>query len=167
MSNVAIRKQDGDKPTTAVAEPAGWDPLRTMRALLSWDPFREISPLAPLGQGAPTFAPAFDVKETKDAYLFHADVPGIQDKDLDVTLTGNRLTLSGRRVAEKEEQNDRYYTYERSHGSFTRSFTLPDGADLEHLRAGLDQGVLTVTVPKKPDVQSKKVAIKAEASGPK
>jgi HSP20 family protein len=165
MSNVAIRKQDGDKPVTAAAESATWDPLRAMRALLSWDPFREIAPLVPFDERTAAFAPAFDVKETKDAYLFRADVPGIQEKDLEVTVTGNRLTLSGRRDAEKEEQNDRYYTYERSHGAFTRSFTLPEGADVDRLQAQLEQGVLTVNVPKKPGVQPKKVAIKAEVSG--
>ena len=167
MSNIAIRKQNGDDPATEVAEPAARDPLRTIRALLSWDPFREIAPLVPFEERAATFAPAFDVKETKDAYVFRADVPGIQDRDLDVTVTGNRLTLRGRRDAEKEEQNDRYYTYERSHGTFTRNFTLPDGADLDHLQAALEQGVLTVRVPKKPEVQPKKVAIKAEGSGAK
>jgi HSP20 family protein len=112
-------------------------------------------------------APAFDVKETKEAYLFKADVPGIQDKDLEVTITGNRLTVGGKRDEEKEERSDRYYTYERNYGSFSRSFTLPDGADTDKLRASLDSGVLTVTVPKKPEVQPKKVAVKSEGQTPK
>ena len=111
--------------------------------------------------------PAFDVKETKDAYRFKADVPGIQEKDIEVTVTGNRLTMSGKREAEKEERNDRYYTYERNYGSFTRSFTLPDGADLERLQATLEHGVLAITVPKKPEVQPKKIAVKADPSSPK
>jgi HSP20 family protein len=166
MSNVVIRKQNGDKPTVPAAEHA-WDPWRTMRALLAWDPFREMAPYAPVEASGFALTAAFDVKETKDAYLFKADVPGIHDKDLEVTVTGNRLTIAGKRDAEKEDKNDRYYSYERSYGAFTRSFTLPDGADVEALRAALDQGVLTVTVPKKPEVQPKKIAVKSEGQAPK
>ncbi len=169
MSNVTIRKQNGDKPAAiATPEPSTtWDPWRTMRALLSWDPFREMAPFPTIDQTAMTFSPAFDVKESKDAYTFRADVPGIADKDLEVTITGNRLTVSGKREAEKEDRNDRYYAYERSYGSFTRSFTLPEGADTEALKASLDGGVLTINVPKKPEVQPKKIAVKNENTTPK
>jgi HSP20 family protein len=167
MSNVTIRKQSGEKPAVpAQVEPA-WDPWRTMRAILSWDPFREMAAYPAVEGGASVFAPAFDVKETKESYLFKADVPGIQDKDLEVTITGNRLTVGGTREEEKEEQRERYYAYERNYGSFSRSFTLPDGADTDKLQASLEQGVLTVTVPKRPEVQPKKIAVKAEGQGAK
>jgi HSP20 family protein len=167
MSNVTIRKQSGEKPAaTAQVEPA-WDPWRTMRAILSWDPFREMAAYPAVEGGGAAFAPAFDVKETKDSYLFKADVPGIQDKDLEVTITGNRLTVGGKREEEKEEQRERYYAYERNYGSFSRSFTLPDGADTDKLQAALEQGVLTVTVPKRPEVQPKKIAVKAETQAAK
>jgi HSP20 family protein len=165
MSNIAIRKQNGDKPALPSVE-ASWDPWRTMRALLSWDPFREMAPF-PAEERAYAIAPAFDVKEAKDCYLFKADVPGIAEKDLEVTMTGNRLTVSGKREAEKEEKTDRYYTYERNFGSFTRSFTLPDGTDVDKLRALLEQGVLTITVPKKPEVQPRKIEVKAEGQAAK
>lgn len=165
MSNVLIRK-NGDKPAATAAEQA-WDPWRTMRALIAWDPFREMAPFAPADASAFALTAAFDVKETTDAYLFKADVPGVSEKDLEVTVTGNRLTIAGRRHAEKEDKNDRYYSYERSYGSFTRSFTLPDGADIDALRASLEQGVLTVTVPKKPEVQPKKIAVKSEGQAAK
>jgi HSP20 family protein len=166
MSNIAIRKQSENGPV-ALPPGAQWDPWRTMRALLTWDPFREMAPLSAIEDRAATLAPAFDVKETKEAYLFKADVPGIQDKDLEVTITGNRLTVGGKRDEEKEDRSDRYYTYERNYGSFSRSFTLPEGADTDKLRASLDSGVLTVTVPKKPEVQPKKVPVKAEGQTPK
>ncbi len=165
MSNISIRKQNGDKPAVVQAE-AAWDPWRTMRGLLSWDPFREMAPFPTVEDRGVTFSPAFDIKETKDAYLFKADVPGIQEKDLEVTVTGNRLTVSGKREEEKEEKSDRYYSYERSYGSFSRSFTLPDGADLEKLNASLESGVLNITVPKKPEVQPKKIAVKAAGQPP-
>ncbi len=169
MASITVRKQNGDKPAAAVPEPLHrfWDPWRRMRSLLEWDPFAEMAPLSAGAEGALTFSAAFDVKETKDAYLFKADVPGIQEKDLEVTITGNRLTVAGKREEEKEEKTDRFYTYERNYGSFSRSFTLPEGADTEHLQASLEKGVLTVNVPKKPEVQPKKIAVKSEAQGPK
>jgi HSP20 family protein len=161
MTNIEVRRQNGNKPA-AIAERA-FDPYRAVRALLSWDPFSEMAPFA-AEERAFALAPAFEVKETKEAYEFKADVPGVQDKDLEVTMTGNRLTVSGKREAEKEDKGDRYYTYERSYGSFTRSFTLPDGADTDSLRASLEKGVLSITVPKMPEVQAKKIAIKTEGS---
>jgi HSP20 family protein len=149
MSDIIVRRHNADRPTN-IEPAASWDPWRTMRALMSWDPFREMATFPALPESGLAFNAAFDVKETKDAYLFRADLPGIKDKDLEVTMTGNRLNVSGKREEEKEEKSDRYYTYERNYGSFSRSFTLPDGADVDKLRASLDQGVLTISVPKKP-----------------
>jgi HSP20 family protein len=166
MSNISIRK-NGDKPAVPSAAEVARDPWRLIRAMLGWDPFREMAPFPALDESAVAISPAFDVKETKDAYVFKADVPGIQEKDLEVTMTGNRLTVSGKREAEKEEKSDRYYTYERNYGSFTRSFTLPDGVDVDHLRATLEHGVLTMSVPKKPEVQPKKIAVKTEGQSAK
>ncbi len=165
MSEIAIRKQNENKP--AVTSERAWDPWRTMRSLLSWDPFREMAAFPALDEGAVVVSPAFDVKETKDSYEFKADVPGIQEKDLEVSMTGNRLTVSGKREAEKEDKSDRYYAYERSYGSFTRSFSLPDGADSDKVRASLDKGVLSISVPKKPEVQAKKIAVKSEGQAAK
>jgi HSP20 family protein len=162
MTNIAIRKQGAEKPAPVRNDPsAAWDLWPTMRALLAWDPFREMSSLPALDPRAPSFSPAFDVKETKDTFLFKADVPGIEEKDLEVTLTGNRLTISGKREEEKEEKQTNYYAYERSYGTFTRSFTLPEGADVDKLRASLEHGVLSLTVPKKPEAQAKKIALNA------
>ncbi len=160
MSDIAIRKQNENKP--AVATQREWDPWRTMHSLLSWDPFREMAAFPRLDANAVAVSPAFDVKETKEGYEFKADVPGIQEKDLEVSMTGNRLTISGKREAEKEDKSDRYYTYERTYGSFTRSFSLPDGADTGKVRAALEKGVLSISIPKKPEVQAKKIAVKSE-----
>jgi HSP20 family protein len=165
MSSIAIRKQNETKPAAPIERAP--DPWHLMRSLLSWDPFGQMAPFPGLDERSYPIAPAFDVKETKDAYEFKADVPGIQDTDLEVTTTGNRLTVSGKREAEKEETSDRYYSYERSYGSFTRSFTLPDGADTDKLSASLEKGVLAITVPKKPEVQAKKIAVKTEGQAAK
>lgn len=112
------------------------------------------------------FYPSFEVKETEKAYVFKADVPGVKEGDLEVTVTGNRLTVSGKRESEKEEKTDTYYTCERSYGSFSRSFTLPEGTDVGAVTADLKDGVLTVALPKRPEVQPKKIPIGAEAPRP-
>jgi HSP20 family protein len=166
MGSISVRKQNGDKPAVATPSPTPsvWDPWRRMRALLDWDPFAEMAPLSAALEPAASFNAAFDIKETRDAYLFKADVPGVPEKDLEVTVTGNRLTIGGKREEEKEEKSDRYYTYERSYGSFSRSFTLPDGADTDRLQANLEKGVLTVSIPKKPEVQPKKITVSSESS---
>src|SRR5206468_2533929 len=103
--------------------------------------------------------------ETKDAYVFRADLPGVKDSDLEISLTGNRLTVSGRREQERQEQGETFYASERSYGSFTRSFTLPEGIDGDNVSADLKSGVLTLSVPKKPEVQPRKVTINTGAGG--
>ncbi len=165
MANIAIRRDNGNK----IARPptqADWEPLRVMRSLLNWDPFREMAAFPLADERIAAFSPSFEIKETKDAYLFKADVPGVRDNDLEITVTGNRLSVSGKREAEKEDQTDTYYAYERSYGQFTRSFTLPDGADAEQLRAELKDGVLSLAVPKKPELQPKRITVKASTPTP-
>lgn len=161
MANVAIQKDTEARPT-APASSVEWDPFRVMRHLMQWDPFREMAPVLRSERGG--FMPSFEVKETKDAYVFKADMPGVKESDLEVSVTGNRLQISGKRDSEKEEKSDHFYTYERSYGSFTRSFGLPEGANTEQLRAELKDGVLTLTLPKKADAQTKKIEIKSQAT---
>ncbi len=146
-------------------EPSGeWNPLEMMRDLMSWDPFRELTRTMPSGAA---FVPSFEVKERKDAFTVKADLPGVREEDLDVSLTENRLTISGTRDEEKKEEGERYYTYERSYGNFTRSFTLPEGIDAEHIEAELKDGVLNVTLPKRPEVQPKKISLLNRGKGEK
>jgi HSP20 family protein len=135
-----------------------WEPMRLMREMLNWDPFAEMLPR--VTQNEMAFVPSFEVKETKDAYVFKADLPGVKEEDLDITVTGNRLTVSGKREAEQREESDRYYAYERSYGTFTRAFTLPESADCDNVDARLDNGVLTVSIGKKPESQPKKISLK-------
>ncbi|HWE30793.1 MAG TPA: Hsp20/alpha crystallin family protein [Polyangia bacterium] len=143
-----------------------WDPFEsmreTMRDLFRWDPFQEMSVMPSLVERA--FVPAFDVKELADSYLFRADLPGVRDEDLDISVTGTRVTVSGKREEEEARDDERYYCYERATGTFTRSFTLPEGADTDNINADLRNGVLYLTIPKKPEVQPKKISIKARAS---
>jgi HSP20 family protein len=107
-----------------------------------------------------SFSPAFEVKETKDSFQFLADLPGMKEADVDLKITGNRLAITGKREAEKEDKGDTYYTYERAYGSFQRTFILPDGVDTDHVHAELKNGVLTIAIPKKATVPTKTVAFK-------
>jgi HSP20 family protein len=162
MANI-IRRYPGQE----VAQGSGaWDPFRAVRDAFRWDPFREIE--AALGteyRGAGSFAPTFDVKETKDAYVFRADLPGVKEEDLEISLTGNRLAISGHREQESREQGETYYATERTYGAFTRAFTLPEGVDGENVRAELKNGVLHVNVPKKPEVQPRRISVGSGGEG--
>jgi HSP20 family protein len=137
----------------------GFDPFERMRELMRFDPLEELGRLTGGREQAWSFVPAFEVKETKDSYIFKADLPGVKESDLDITLTGDRLTISGKREVEKEEDTDRFYAYERSYGSFSRSFTLPEGVDAEHCSAELKEGVLNLRLPKVPEVQPKRIQV--------
>jgi HSP20 family protein len=136
-------------------------PFEVMRRMLRWDPFETMSPWRSWREIESGFAADFNIKETKDAFVFTADVPGIEAKDIDVKLAQNRLTVSGKRDEEKTQEDDAYYTYERSYGSFTRSFTLPEAGDADKISADLKDGVLTVTIPKTAATKTKRVEVKA------
>ncbi|MBX3187048.1 MAG: Hsp20/alpha crystallin family protein [Labilithrix sp.] len=132
-----------------------------MRRLLGWDPFREMAPFIPMDEAGLAFIPAFEIKETKNAYEFRADMPGVKESDLELTVSGNRLTISGKREAEREEESERYFATERVYGSFVRSFTLPEDVDAPNVSAKLESGVLSITVPKKPETQPRRIAVGA------
>ena len=161
MANLVVRHQNGGEAVPG-STPLAFlrHPIERMRHLLQGDRFMEFAPRWPLPREA-LFVPDFEVKEEKDSFAFTADVPGIDEKDLEIDVRGNRLTVSGKREAEKEEKSDTYYCCERSYGSFTRSFTMPEGIDTDHIRADLNQGVLTLIVPKTAEAQAKKIAIQS------
>jgi HSP20 family protein len=136
-----------------------------MDAFLRWDPFRGENSL--LSRGG-EFVPRFDVKEGKNTYVVRADLPGVKDDDVDVSVNGNLLTISGKRDDEHREDGDQYYSVERSYGTFSRSFAMPDGIDGEGITAELKAGVLTVQIPKRPEAQPRKIALGkgADKTGP-
>ena len=154
MANL-IRRTEPPSETPAV-----WDPFRVMRDFINWDPFAEMAPSLARASETVVFLSRFEVKETKNAYVFKADLPGIDDKDLEITLTGNRLTVSGKREAESKDEGDTFYACERSYGSFSRSFTLPEGADADHAEAGLRNGVLTLFDPQAPGAPAEEISLK-------
>jgi HSP20 family protein len=129
------------------------DPYSLARELLNWDPFFTARP-------ATAFSPAFEVKETNDSFVLKADIPGVEEKDLDVAVHNGLLTVSGSRQAEERREGEAFALYERQYGSFSRSFALPDMADGDRSDAALDNGVLTLTVAKKAEAKPRKIAIK-------
>jgi HSP20 family protein len=105
--------------------------------------------------------PAVDVQETKDAFVLRADLPGVDTKDIDITMENGVLTLSGRRQSEKTTEDRGYRRVERVSGEFFRRFTLPDVADADSIAAQTSNGVLTITIAKRPEVQPKRIQVKA------
>jgi HSP20 family protein len=160
MANIEVRKGNGGQAQQA--QPSHFEPLRWMRDLLRWDPYQEVAPIWRETERAIGFVPAFELKETNETYQITADMPGVKADALEVNLTGNRLSIRGKREAEKEEKSDTFYVFERSYGSFMRAFTLPEGIDFEHIHADLKDGVLNLILPKKPEVQPRKIDVKTE-----
>lgn len=106
----------------------------------------------------PTYAPRFDVRETASGFVFRADVPGVKQDQVDITLTGNELRISGRRE-EVADDSDRRAISEVEYGSFSRVFVLPDGMDGENVQAELKDGVLIVSVAKRPEAGPRQIKI--------
>jgi HSP20 family protein len=159
MATIAIHKEPSEK----AARLREWEPLRAMRELMHWDPFAQMHPVLPMEEGL-AFSPDFEVKDTKEAFVFKADMPGVKPNELDVKLEQNRLTVSGKRTAERSEKGESFYVCERSYGSFMRSFTLPDGVDADKTSADLRDGVLSIVIPKKPEAQPRKIDVSARSS---
>lgn len=106
------------------------------------------------GDDAGEFLPRVDVSETGKEVRITADLPGLDEKDVEVTVTNNMLTIKGEKKVEKEEEEGDYYHSERSYGYFDRTIALPQGIDADNAKAKFKKGVLKVTIPKKPEAQS-------------
>ncbi|KAL2248852.1 17.3 kDa class I heat shock protein-like [Sesamum indicum] len=123
-----------------------------------WDPFRDW-PVSSSDETSQLAATRIDWKETPEAHVFKADVPGLKKEEVKVEVEeGNVLQISGERTREKEEKNDTWHRVERSSGKFLRRFRLPENAKMDQIKASMENGVLTVTVPKeevkKPEVKA-------------
>jgi HSP20 family protein len=122
-------------------------------------------------QAMPSFAagnggmlmPSTDVTETDKEIEITAELPGLEEKDVQVNLADGVLTIRGEKKAEKEEKDKNYRMVERSYGSFERSIALPEGVKAEDVKASIAKGVLTVTVPKPAPAQAKKIEVKSAA----
>jgi HSP20 family protein len=146
-----------------------------MTVLTRWEPFREVSTLqdrinrvfrdsytgASQDDSLTTssFTPAVDVYEDEHKVTLKIEVPGIDEKDIDVRLENNTLTVHGERKIEKEEKEENYRRVERQYGSFTRTFTLPQTVDSENVTASYDKGVLNISLPKKAEAKPKQIKV--------
>jgi HSP20 family protein len=146
-----------------------------MTVLTRFEPFREFATLqdrinrvfrdsysGPAQDDALTtssFAPAVDVYEDEHKVTLKIEVPGIDEKDIDVRVENSTLTVHGERKIEKEEKEENYRRVERQYGSFTRSFTLPQTVDTENVSATYDKGVLKITLPKKAEAKPKQIKV--------
>jgi HSP20 family protein len=154
-----------------------WRPFETLRREVDrlfedfgrdlWpSPFRRPTfNVEPLWQGELKFAaaPAVDIVEKDNAFEITADLPGMDEKNVEVQVVNGNLTIKGEKKEEKEEKKKDFYLHERHFGSFERSFSVPEGVDTDKIGASFKKGVLTVTLPKKPEAQkpAKKIDVKA------
>ena len=106
------------------------------------------------------WTPAVDVAETPEQVTVKAEVPGLDPKEIDISLVGDLLTIKGEKKSEREETKENYHLVERSYGSFSRALRLPAAVDIDQIDAKYDQGVLTITCPKKEPVKPKAIEIK-------
>jgi HSP20 family protein len=108
---------------------------------------------------ASDWVPAVDIKEDKGSFIIVADIPGIAPKDIEIHAENGVLTIQGERENEKREEKQGYKRIERSYGSFFRRFTLPDSADTDKISAKGENGVLTITIPKRAEIRPRKIAV--------
>jgi HSP20 family protein len=163
MSTI-VRRQNPGNNAALPSVFSEWDPFRLMDSLLRWEPYQEVAAARRGDQVA--FVPHFDVKETKDAFHFKADLPGVSENDIDISLSGNQLMITGKREAEQQQTGENFFMMERSYGSFTRSFALPTTADVDKIKADLRNGVLTIELPKRAESQPRKIAVKSATNQP-
>ena len=146
-----------------------------MTVIARWDPFREFSTLqdrmnrlfresyGPEGRDesltTSQFAPPVDVYEDEHNVVLKVEVPGIDEKDIDVRIENNVLTVHGERKVEKEEKEENFRRVERQYGSFTRTFTLPSTVDAERIQADYDKGILKIVLPKKAEAKPKSIKV--------
>jgi HSP20 family protein len=159
--------------TAAPAETTAPDVWRSFRSEMDrlFDRFgfpslRRMFDVEPAWRPVSTFsfsAPAIDMSEDDKAYKISAELPGLDPKDVDVSVSGNTLVLKGEKRQEKEEKDKNYHYSERAYGSFQRAFELPASVDHPKIAADFSKGVLTITLPKTPDAQKqqKKIEVKS------
>ena len=128
---------------------------------------RRVFDIEPAWRSASSFSfsvPAIDMSEDEKAYKISAELPGIDAKDIDVSVSGDMLVLKGEKRQEKEEKDKNYHFSERAYGSFQRAFDLPASVDRDKVAADFSKGVLTITLPKTAEARKpqKKIAIKSD-----
>lgn len=143
--------------------------------LIRWDPFRDLITLRERmnhlfeeaftsrkeekDMVASSWTPSVDIYETENALALTAEIPGIDEKDIEIKIEDSTLTLKGERKFEKETKEENYHRIERSYGSFSRSFTIPRYIDEDKIKAVHEDGILKITMPKKAELKPRKVKV--------
>lgn len=161
--------EENNKPQTPATRFS--DPFSAMRAEMeslfndfSLGGFSTIPRLTTPLTTEGTMLPSVDVHENDKQIVIEAELPGIEEKDVDLSVQDGVLTVIGEKKFEKKEDKDDYHMMERRYGSFMRSMRLPDTADEESIDANIDKGILTVTVAKKPGAENKQRKIEISSS---
>src|ERR1700741_787403 len=141
-------------------------------AITRWDPFRDVVALQnrvnslfrEMSEGdspltTASFVPAVDIYEDTKKVVLKLEVPGMEEKDLDIRVENNTLTVKGERKFEKDEKEENFHRIERRYGSFYRSFTLPTTVDTENVQASYNAGILKLDLNKKPEAQPKQIKV--------
>jgi HSP20 family protein len=144
-------------------------------AIIRWDPFRDLMTLREkmnrlfeetfITRGeekelvSGSWTPSVDIFETENTLVLSAEVPGIEENDIEIKIENNTLTLHGERKFEKETKEENFHRIERAYGSFHRSFTLPNYIDQDKIKAEHENGVLKITMPKKKEMKPRKVKV--------
>lgn len=179
-AKVPVKTEQKAEQKTESAVPQVWRPFDTLRREVDrlfddfgaefWrSPFRrplfDMEPSSFRRELQVGLATAVDIIEKDNAYEVTADLPGFDEKNIEVKLDNGSLCIKGERKSEKEEKKKDYHLTEREFGSFERRFALPEGVDTDKIAASLKKGVLTVTLPKKPGAQkpTKQIEVKAAA----
>jgi len=123
------------------------------------DFFNDSPSRSSIFERADSWRPAVDVLEKDGNLVLRAEIPGLEQKDIEVQLDGNVLTLKGERKLEHQEDRDNYYRMERYSGTFARSFTLPETVDRDKIKAGYKDGILTVTIPHRPELKPREIPV--------
>ena len=141
---------------------AGYQPLMSLKDEMDrlFEDFFGANFLAAPWMGE--WIPALDISETQNQVVVRAEVPGINPKDIDISLSGDVLTLKGEKKAEREEKGKNYHLVERSYGSFSRSLRLPAAVDADKIEATYKDGILIIACPKKEKVKPKVIEVKAK-----
>lgn len=140
-----------------------WNPV-TRSPWLGRDPFVQFMDNFFQGEASQevsnrSWSPAVDIRETEEAFLVHAELPGLSKDDVEITLENNILKLTGERRFEKDVEEKEYHRIERAYGAFTRAFSLPSRVDSTGVSASFAEGVLTITVPKVEEAKPRRIDI--------
>lgn len=176
---VTVRKRETAGPATIFTRPEWFKgPLAELREeidqlfeMLSWDsPFRELpyrmglqgrQMFQPRDVGVKDIMPHFDVREVEGNYEITAEVPGLAESDIDITFADGLLTIKGEKETLREEEEKSYYLHERRFGTFSRSLRVPNSIDEDNIKAVLNNGILTIALPKTAEAMSRerKIAV--------